>query len=654
MKLLNFILPIVLLSQGAFSAPDTDDPCAKIAGKSFSLPRDVQACYKSFPFNETIRQNVLTVVSRVFDFYTFEDFYTKLPDPFEGSTVKIRETIDRINKTEYSNDYHFMKDVYDFTLRMNDGHTRFLMSCYTAYQNMIPAPLISLWDAKRQEHGVFIAPNSVELVSLLGEAYYGYYDSIGFDWKRLAGAQVLAIEGADPYDYVDRVADWQTGNYLDHGVRVNSVFTSYRISGGQFSQRLGDLAGPVDISTADLTFKILFPTTTEPEDVTIPYYANMIGTAFKDKVTFWNGNCKADKSTNGIDLRPSNGTESNRRDRKRFGPEASIHDPSHMEAIALPEPYLPTAPTVVGTTDVIKSYVLPGNQTGVMYVSSFGGDYYSFQLGVAASMWSFQQAGVTQLLIDVSNNGGGYVCLGHFLHAWIAGLGDKGYAGFDSTNRANPLAQKIVSSAIDQNLDSSWLFYAGNNWAFTNGTRMYPWYNYMDPTINITVNGKDDKTSQRLHDVCDLSYIIDIPTEPTFNLSNVAIVSNGLCSSTCALFSTSMSEKHKTKIAVFGGKPGEEMEYRAMAGNQVMDWPDLDTEIKTTGLKSDPLAPPDLIVKANMRHNWRTAYGSSESSEPLAYVSARAAYRFPYTRETYNNPQNVWSFAASELFPSSE
>jgi hypothetical protein len=29
-------------------------------------------CVKSFPFNETLRQNVLTSVARVFDFYTFE------------------------------------------------------------------------------------------------------------------------------------------------------------------------------------------------------------------------------------------------------------------------------------------------------------------------------------------------------------------------------------------------------------------------------------------------------------------------------------------------------------------------------------------------------------------------------------------------------
>jgi hypothetical protein len=102
MKFLPSLLGLSLTAiQAARSAPATDDPCAKIAGKTYALPRDVQACYRSFPFNETIRQNVLSVVSRVFDFYTFEDYYDKLPDPFHGSTVDIRATIDRINKTEY-------------------------------------------------------------------------------------------------------------------------------------------------------------------------------------------------------------------------------------------------------------------------------------------------------------------------------------------------------------------------------------------------------------------------------------------------------------------------------------------------------------------------------------------------------------------------
>ena len=99
-----------------------------------------------------------------------------------------------------------------------------------------------------------------------------------------------------------------------------------------------------------------------------------------------------------------------------------------------------------------------------------------------------------------------------------------------------------------------------------------------------------------------------------------------------------MRERHNTTIAVFGGKPGENVEYKGrwmfhtytvfrssfenlrflgMAGNQVIQWRDIDTEIKSANLKDvspinntsssiapvliwpydkDPLAPPDLWV----------------------------------------------------------
>ena len=69
-----------------------------------------------------------------------------------------------------------------------------------------------------------------------------------------------------------------------------------------------------------------------------------------------------------------------------------------------------------------------------------------------------------------------------------------------------------------------------------------------------------------------------------FSISSVP-VSNGDCASTCAMFSTLMFERHATKVAIFGGKPGLPMEYKGMAGNQVLEWTDLDTEIKTAGVK---------------------------------------------------------------------
>jgi hypothetical protein len=53
-----------------------------------------------------------------------------------------------------------------------------------------------------------------------------------------------------------------------------------------------------------------------------------------------------------------------------------------------------------------------------------------------------------------------------------------------------------------------------------------------------------------------------------------------------------MVERHGVTTAVFGGKPGEQVEYKGMAGNQVLEWADLDSEIKTAQLKNVSIFKP--------------------------------------------------------------
>lgn len=623
------------------AVPSAADPCVTIAGKTFVPPADALACVKAFPFNETLRQNVLTNMARVFDFFTFEDYYLNSPPPFQESTKNIRATIRRINSTRYQTDYDFNKDLYDFTTQLNDGHTRWFPDCYTSFQNILPAPVITIKENGMQ--GVYVAFDSVEFLSQLGPDYTGYFDSIGFDWKRLQGAKVVQIEGQDPYAYIDRIARTVSGNYLDHGVRVNSVFTSYRISGTTFSQRVGDLAGPTGVTQDSLTFKLIAVNSTKIETVKVPFLANYLGAPFTDKNSFWAINCAANGATNGVDLKNLRTSPARRL------AKAEIIDKSNSNAINLPPRFIPNLPPVAGSGGVIKSFVLPDNKTGVMFVGSFGGNFNGFQSDVVSAVNSFKAAGVTQLLIDLTNNGGGFVCLGHFLHQYLAGS-NIGYPGFVSTVRANPLAQKIVAADIALGLDSSLTFYTGDNYAFLNGTQISRSFNYITPSVPFVVNGRQDPTSQRFHDTCELFFSQPVPVTPPFDLSKVAIVNNGNCASTCAMFSTLMNERHSTKIAVFGGKPSEKMEFKGMAGNQVLEWADLDTEIKTAGMKSDPLAPPDLLVSGNFRHNWRTAWSFFDENTPIAYVSELPRFRFPYTRDTYNNPQNLWSFAVTKLF----
>ncbi len=111
--LLSGLIVWSLFPAVAIAAPALSDPCAAIAGSLFSTPGDALACLRSFPFNETLRRNVLTTVSRVFDFYTFEDYYPRSSAPFP-STINIRAELARIGSTSYAvRQYNSLHPLYN-------------------------------------------------------------------------------------------------------------------------------------------------------------------------------------------------------------------------------------------------------------------------------------------------------------------------------------------------------------------------------------------------------------------------------------------------------------------------------------------------------------------------------------------------------------
>jgi len=150
--------------------------------------------------------------------------------------------------------------------------------CYATYQNILPAPIVLL------DEGVFIAPDSVELFDTLGSNFTDYYQAKGLDWRRLAGAKVLKIGGYSARDYIDKVARTDTGTYLDHNVRVNSVVSSYQLPNGNFSQRLGDLASSPVLKHTSLEFSLipLDSPSGLAETIVVPYVASFNGEPFVD------------------------------------------------------------------------------------------------------------------------------------------------------------------------------------------------------------------------------------------------------------------------------------------------------------------------------------------------------------------------------------
>jgi len=140
-RLFRFGFLPVLIS-GAQQIHNDLDPCSKIAGKRYVEPLDAESCLSSFPFNDTLKNNVLSIVSGSLDFFTWEAHYLNLPPPFHKESWDIRAGIRRINQTRYDvcisltpratslidrltakTDYQFNRDLFEVVNRLNDGHT---------------------------------------------------------------------------------------------------------------------------------------------------------------------------------------------------------------------------------------------------------------------------------------------------------------------------------------------------------------------------------------------------------------------------------------------------------------------------------------------------------------------------------------------------
>ncbi len=152
----------------------------------------------------------------------------------------------------------------------------------------------------------------------------------------------------------------------------------------------------------------------------------------------WAKNCAPNAQTNGVDYKNTGEMEKlvkRAPHRARKMAKANRIDKQKV-AVGLPSQFEPKIPKLNGSEDVIKSYILPDGKTGVvrmrrsagwssrrivsvlirgrippqMFVSSFEpSDANTFMADVQTAFTQFKSKGVSQLLLDLTNNGGAHI-----------------------------------------------------------------------------------------------------------------------------------------------------------------------------------------------------------------------------------------------------
>lgn len=320
--------------------------------------------------------------------------------------------------------------------------------------------------------------------------------------------------------------------------------------------------------------------------------------------------------------------------------------------IKLPEELQPTPQALNESYSVAQFYLLDDKITGVLALGSFSAQSFStFQSSLLSGLNGLKSLGAKRLVVDVTNNGGGYICIAHWLHRIIIGpkKSTEPQAGLDSKIRAGPLAQLIVKNILDGADPEELLSYSPQQWTNASHVPFPADYDWLHPVVKMSINGRADAFSPRLGQECQ-PFSEEPPVEPLFKPSEVVIVSNGRCASSCSLFSITMSKLDGVKTVVVGGKKDTPQEYCGTVGGQSTDFSTIDTEIKTTHLKNHTLAPPDLLTNTVQGITWRLGYGIDDPEEPEEWQGHPADLNLPLTEAIVNKPVAIWETVVREVF----
>ncbi|KAF9481525.1 hypothetical protein BDN70DRAFT_876169 [Pholiota conissans] len=664
---------------GAYTIP-FPDPCEIIAGKLWVLPREARACMASFPLDPLIKANVIEVVNKTLAFHTSVNYQIQAPPPFEKDVHEdLHADLARISQQDYPSEFDFHLDIYRSFKRTNDGHCGVYNYCYDSlYVTYLPLSLVLL-TAPDGSQNVHIAPEAFSVASNeFKEEIDFWQESLPGELKggleQLSGAKVLLINGEEPFIAVNNNAGI-TGAYQSFGTRQNSFFASYHVGPDGWQYSMGNFALQAHPLTDFVELTIQRVNNTSTDTFTIPYRSRL-GSAsknFTDAASYRERNCVAKAKTNGVDLydrfnigaqayhesppsiaffqqQPSVSPEDARKH-----PMNVIIDASPLTDINLPEHLQPALPALEQSYSVAQFYVLKDNRTGVLALGSFSAKSFdTFGESLLAGLQELKAAGAKNLIVDVTNNGGGYICIAHWLHRIIIGpkASTEPQAGLDTQMRAGRLARLIVKAIAAGGDPDEVLSYNPIQWTNATHHPLPPASDWLKP-VDVIINRHKDSFSQRLGQECQ-PFIWDPPDHGLFAPENVLIVSNGRCASSCSLFSITMSKLEGVRTVVTGGSNDTPQEYCGTVGGQSTSFSTIDTELKTAQLKNHTLAPPDFLTNSVQGITWRLGFGINDPEAPEEWQGHPADINFPLTTETVNNPVKIWETIAHQEFKGAE
>jgi hypothetical protein len=281
---------------------------------------------------------------------------------------------------------------------------------------------------------------------------------------------------------------------------------------------------------------------------------------------------------------------------------------------------------------------------GVIDIQSFSiasSDRQDFADDFIAGLENFEKNGVEKIILDLSSNGGGDACAGEFLISTFF----NSTPDYPSDIKYSPFLERVVKAAYEQE-NTKWLDYKsdgfeGSSW-FTK-TKSY-------------TRGKTDnvKFSQPVTLSC-AGWVDTISTKKFKNTkwkpSDVLILSDGRCGSTCAIVASRLRLSHQVPAMGLGGIRGNRMQFASFPGGESDRLSSFLMDLEILGLQNDPDAPSPFPERADMGWTFREVYRPKETfngdqTDLLEYNAINADCRMHFDDSNADDIKKLWADVA--------
>ncbi|KAI9283353.1 hypothetical protein BY458DRAFT_496269 [Sporodiniella umbellata] len=616
----------ILLSSSTFAlAANGSDPCAAIAGQKTANFQDAKACLDYFKFDKDIAQRTVDTVKKVTkELYVFNEVAAS-PPTVEGLTmppVNITYGLDLILKEDWKSDREFHEAVALLLDKVQDAHLSYLPFCYRQFIFWQPIQLNSLLRNKRLVANVAYVKNDV-------------WPEAKESW---VGCEVTEIDGMEAMDMIVNYAVNNNGESKDVNTCYNNIMNtkSYFHGWDDGADDLGYHRFLPAQEFHDYTMRCPKAGTKpiqdeydEPFTVKVPWIAQ-VPPKYSNAENYWSTFCQSShvqKRDTHYDLHELKEI--------REGHVFALNSEGNMNAVGSSKgPYI--------------EFVQLENQyskVGVIDIQSFSiasEDKEGFINDVVSGLQKFEKNGVEKIILDLSSNGGGDACAGEFLISTLF----NSTPDYLSDMKHSPFLERVVKKAKEQEA-TKWTDYTsknhtGSSW-FTQ-TREY-------------TRGKDTvRFSQPVTLSCS-DWNSDITTQyhnTRWAPSDVLILSDGRCGSTCAIVASRLHLSHKVPAMGLGGIRGNRMQFASFPGGESDRLSSFLMDLEILGLTDDPDAPSPFPQRADMGWTFREVYKptnefTGDETHLLEYSAINADCRMHFDDENADDVKRLWSDVAKVI-----